>query len=83
MAKKEGEKPDKANLIKWFSDLNKNDVDLAGVKGAFLAEAYNNKFPVPPGFVITIGAYKYFKKNFSFFKSFSSAYSQKRSESNI
>jgi pyruvate,water dikinase len=56
---KEENKPD---LIKWFSELNKNDVPTAGGKGASLAEMYNSKVPVPPGFVVTAQAYAYFIK---------------------
>jgi len=48
------------DLIRWFSELNNKNVDIAGGKGASLAEMYRNKFPVPPGFVITADAYKYF-----------------------
>jgi len=47
-------------FIKWFSELSNKDVAIAGGKGASLGEMYNNKFPIPPGFVITAGAYKYF-----------------------
>jgi len=52
--KKEGE------FIKWFSELDKNSGKVAGGKGANLAEIYNLKLPVPPGFVITAQAYEYF-----------------------
>ena len=48
------------SLVKWFSELSHKDIPVAGGKGASLAEMYNNKFPVPPGFVITAEAYKYF-----------------------
>jgi len=54
---KEIEKPD---FVKWFSELNKNSGKFAGGKGANLAEIYNLKIPVPPGFVITAQAYDYF-----------------------
>lgn len=50
----------KEELIKWFSELNNKDVSIAGGKGASLSEMYNNKFPVPPGFVVTAQAYKHF-----------------------
>ena len=53
MEKKEG-------FIKWFSELKKQDLAIAGVKGAYLAEMYNNKLPVPPGFVVTSNAFRYF-----------------------
>ena len=48
------------DFIKWFSELNKNSGNIAGGKGANLAEIYNLKIPVPPGFVITAQAYDYF-----------------------
>jgi pyruvate, water dikinase len=48
------------NFVRWFSELNKKDVSLAGGKGASLAEMYNKGFQVPPGFVITSEAYNYF-----------------------
>lgn len=53
-------KDGKIEFIKWFSELNKNSGDVAGGKGANLAEIYNLKINVPPGFVITAQAYDYF-----------------------
>ncbi len=47
-------------FIRWFSELSNKDVNIAGGKGASLAEMYNNHFPIPPGFVVTAQAYKYF-----------------------
>jgi pyruvate,water dikinase len=47
-------------FIKWFSELNKDSINIAGGKGANLAEIYNEGIPVPPGFVITAQAYDYF-----------------------
>ena len=56
------EKGDKknTNFVKWFSDLDKKSGPVAGGKGANLAEIYNLKISVPPGFVITAQAYDYF-----------------------
>src|SRR3989344_3543689 len=48
------------SLVKWFSELSNKDVNIAGGKGASLAEMANNKFPIPPGFIITAQAYQYF-----------------------
>ena len=59
MLKKEAEGKE-ADFIRWFSELSNKDVAIAGGKGASLAEMYNNKFPIPPGFVITAQAYSYF-----------------------
>ena len=58
MSKKEGEKKEN-DFVKWFSELSNKDVAIAGGKGASLAEMYNNKFPVPPGFIVTAQAYQY------------------------
>ncbi|MBU4069389.1 MAG: phosphoenolpyruvate synthase [Nanoarchaeota archaeon] len=52
----------KIEFVKWFSELNKSSGNIAGGKGANLAEIYNLKIPVPPGFVITAQAYDYFIK---------------------
>ncbi len=47
-------------FTKWFSELDKTSGKVAGGKGANLAEIYNLKIPVPPGFVVTAQAYDYF-----------------------
>jgi pyruvate,water dikinase len=47
-------------FVKWFSELSNKDISIAGGKGASLAEMYNSKFPVPPGFIVTAQAYDYF-----------------------
>lgn len=46
--------------VKWFSELNKDSISIAGGKGANLSEIYNLGVPVPPGFVITTTAYNHF-----------------------
>lgn len=56
--KEEGNK--NIDFVKWFSELSNKDVAIAGGKGASLAEMYNNKFPIPPGFIITAESYSYF-----------------------
>ena len=48
------------DFIKWFSELDKNSGKFAGGKGANLAEIFNLKVSVPPGFVVTAQAYDYF-----------------------
>ncbi len=58
--KEEKENTPKPDFVKWFSELNKDSVKIAGGKGANLAEIYNLKIPVPPGFVVTAQAYDYF-----------------------
>ncbi len=47
-------------FIKWFKELGKEDIALAGGKGAQLGELYNSSFPVPEGFVVTSAAYRHF-----------------------
>ena len=46
--------------ILWFSEINKESIPQVGGKGANLGEMYNIKLPIPPGFVISAGAYKKF-----------------------
>lgn len=43
-----------------FTQLNKNDIPLAGGKGANLGEMTAAGLPVPPGFVLTTAAYDAF-----------------------
>ncbi|MGL4669418.1 MAG: phosphoenolpyruvate synthase [Methanobacteriaceae archaeon] len=45
-----------------FEDLNKEDIDVAGGKGANLGELTQAGIPVPPGFVITSKTYDKFMK---------------------
>lgn len=49
-------------FIVWFEEVNKEDVDLVGGKGANLGEMINAGFPVPYGFILTSRAYFYFLK---------------------
>ncbi|MBT4135888.1 phosphoenolpyruvate synthase [archaeon] len=48
--------------IRWFSELNNQDIATVGGKGASLGEMFNNKFPVPPGFVVTAQSFEFFLK---------------------
>ncbi len=43
--------------VMWFEEIDKNNLAEVGGKGANLGEMTAAKFPVPPGFVITAGAY--------------------------
>jgi len=52
----------KMESIAWFSELGKEDVTLAGGKGANLAEMTHANIPVPPGFIVTADAYFTFLK---------------------
>jgi pyruvate,water dikinase len=49
-------------FVAWFDELNKEDVLIAGGKGANLAEMTRAQVPVPPGFIITSDAYFHFLK---------------------
>ena len=44
----------------WFDEIRKDDIALAGGKGANLGELSHAGLPVPPGFVITTTAYDAF-----------------------
>ncbi len=46
--------------IAWFRDIHKEDIGVAGGKGANLGEMYNLRMPIPPGFVVTAQAFKKF-----------------------
>src|SRR3989344_5593290 len=46
--------------IRWLSELNKSSGNIAGGKGANLAEMFNSKFPVPPAFIVTTLGYNHF-----------------------
>ncbi len=46
--------------IVWFRDVDKNDIDTVGGKGANLGEMTRAGFPVPPGFIVTAAAYFHF-----------------------
>lgn len=48
--------------IKFFKDLTKNSVSMAGGKGASLGEMENAGFPIPGGFVILSPAFEEFVK---------------------
>lgn len=45
------------DLVAWFQDVGKGDVPRVGGKGANLGELAGAGLPVPPGFVVTAGAY--------------------------
>ncbi|MEK6807452.1 MAG: PEP/pyruvate-binding domain-containing protein, partial [Nanoarchaeota archaeon] len=48
--------------IRWFSHIHREDVNIAGGKGANLGEMWNNGFPVPNGFILLAQAYRDFLK---------------------
>ncbi|WP_303235544.1 phosphoenolpyruvate synthase [Methanosphaera cuniculi] len=48
------------NYVEFFRDLGKDDIPVAGGKGANLGELTNAGIPVPPGFVITSETYRKF-----------------------
>src|SRR5829696_9197545 len=44
----------------WFNEIRKDDIALAGGKGANLGELSHAGLPVPPGFILTTAAYNAF-----------------------
>lgn len=48
------------NHLKFFKDIHKKDVAIAGGKGASLGEMINNKIPVPDGFVVLANSFDRF-----------------------
>ncbi len=48
------------DYIKWFTEISREDGDIAGGKGANLGELTNNGVNVPPGFCLLSQAYKKF-----------------------
>lgn len=48
------------NYVEFFRNLGKDDIPVAGGKGANLGELTNAGIPVPPGFVITSETYHKF-----------------------
>ena len=55
-------KHEPTRFIRWFEHITKADVALVGGKGANLGEMTSAGFPVPPGFVVTVDAYRRFAK---------------------
>lgn len=53
--------------VEFFEELNKEDVAIAGGKGANLGELTQAGIPVPPGFVITSRTYDQFMKETGIF----------------
>lgn len=49
-----------AKYVVWFAEVDKDDGDSVGGKGANLGEMTKAGFPVPPGFVVTVPAYQEF-----------------------
>ena len=49
-----------ARLTAWFEEIGRGDVATAGGKGANLGEMIRAGLPVPPGFVVTVEAYRRF-----------------------
>ena len=49
-------------FIAWFGEITKNDIPVAGGKGANLGELVQAQIPVPPGFIVTANAYFEFLK---------------------
>lgn len=67
-AKKEQqqEKRHHMNRVIGLSTITRNDVEVAGGKGANLGELIHEGFPVPPGFVVTADTYSDFVRGWDF-----------------
>ena len=50
----------KKKFVVWFGEVDKEDIDSVGGKGANLGEMTKAGFPVPPGFIVTAQAYYQF-----------------------
>jgi pyruvate,water dikinase len=46
------------SFVRWFTDLDSTDLPSAGGKGANLGAMTRAGLPVPPGFVVTVDAYR-------------------------
>lgn len=46
--------------VRWLKELGRGDIRVAGGKGANLGEMMRAGLPVPPGFVVTVDAYRRF-----------------------
>ena len=53
--------------VKKFEDLSKDDLGIAGGKGANLGELTQAGIPVPPGFVVTSKTYDKFMRDTGIF----------------
>lgn len=47
-------------LVLWFAQIGKDDIERAGGKGANLGELLRAGIPVPPGFVVVASCYRRF-----------------------
>jgi pyruvate,water dikinase len=47
-------------FVRWFEELSRDNVPVAGGKGANLGEMTRAGLPVPPGYVVTVDAYRRF-----------------------
>lgn len=48
------------SYIAWFEEVSKKDAPLVGGKGANLGEMLRAQLPVPPGYVVTVDAFRAF-----------------------
>ncbi len=61
------------NLL-WFNEVDKDDINLVGGKGANLGEMASIDLPVPNGFIVTASAYFQFLKENNLEKEIKKAY---------
>lgn len=51
--------------VVWFEEVDKNDINVVGGKGANTGEMVKSGFPVPPGFIVTSTSYyNFLEKSF-------------------
>ena len=50
------------SYIAWFEEVSRKDASLVGGKGANLGEMTRAGLPVPPGYVVTVDAFRAFLK---------------------
>ena len=55
--------------VERFENISKDDIGIAGGKGANLGELTQAGIPVPPGFVITAETYQKFMESTGIFQS--------------
>jgi len=54
----------KKDYVVWFNQVDKDDGELVGGKGANLGEMVSVGIPIPPGFIVTSNAYyRFIEKN--------------------
>ena len=61
-------------IIWWFNDISESFIEETGIKAFYLAQLYQKKFNVPPGFIIQKDLFEQFIKNSNIENKLSSIY---------